>query len=110
MRLWAVGTATNVSKPVMGRLTTEPVVIGSRSDAIPYVTPETRTRFANDWRDYPAVLSQCNADEPLPVPTIVQPSHLDYLGSGDVVHLYPDGTVQVLYRRSFDHNTTPTTE
>lgn len=110
MRLWSVGKPSGLGAPILGRLTDEPLPRGARADSIAYLTADSQSRFGSDWRGYAGVLSQGEMPPVPEVPTIIAPPHLDYLGRGDVVQLYPDGTVQVLYRRSSEHNSILTTE
>jgi His-Xaa-Ser system radical SAM maturase HxsC len=93
----------------MGRLTTEPHP-ESRGELIPYVTAASAPLFKDDWQGYAAVLTDGTREPPDGIPSISAPPSLEYLDSGDVVHLYPDGTVQVLFRRRSEHNSILTTE
>jgi His-Xaa-Ser system radical SAM maturase HxsC len=64
--------------------------------------------FNGDWSGYEAILSHEELDCPLP--GIAAAPNMEFLGDEDVVHLHSDGTVQVLYRRSSEHNTILATE
>src|SRR4051812_5340811 len=110
MRLWAVGQVERVEASVMGRLTTVPVSRDLRSDAIAYVTNPSLSDFGDDWSGYAGILSRQPVEIGLPLPGIAAAPNLEYLGDGDVVQLHSDGTVQVLYRRSSEHNTILATE
>jgi His-Xaa-Ser system radical SAM maturase HxsC len=110
MRLWSTGTATRIEEPILGRLVTKPLPLMERAGNVPYVSRDSLLDFGDDFVGYEALLSREDLERDLPLPTVCAPPHLDYLGAGDVVHLYPDGTVQVLYRRSSEHNSILTTE
>ena len=113
MRLWSVGKARHVTTSVMGRLTQSPVPVGpERADWIIYGTTDALAAFGDDWAGYAGVLSPDpeNPANPIPIPVVYAPPHLEYLLPGDVVQLLPSGTVQVLYRRASQHNTILATE
>jgi His-Xaa-Ser system radical SAM maturase HxsC len=110
VRLWAVGDAQRVERSIMGRLTSVPLPNAARSDAIAYVASPAESDFGNDWAGYAGILSRESVQVDLPLPGIAGPPNLEYLGDEDVVHLHSDGTVQVLYRRSSEHNTILATE
>jgi His-Xaa-Ser system radical SAM maturase HxsC len=109
MRLWSVGRPNGIDAPIMGRVTSSPRT-ENRQSYIPYVSIESAPRFASDFEGYGAALYSYHPETPPPIPVIAAPPHLEYLGDDDVVHLHPDGTVQVLYRRSSEHNTILATE
>jgi His-Xaa-Ser system radical SAM maturase HxsC len=110
MRLWSSGTATAVDSPVMGRLTCHPRPLDARRGMIAFVQRDNASTFSGDWAGYNAVLASGNIAPPDSVPSIVGVPNLDYLADDDVVHLYSDGTVQVLYRRRSEHNSILLTE
>jgi His-Xaa-Ser system radical SAM maturase HxsC len=110
MRLWSAGTAHQIVEPKMGRLTSVPIPAGERSGYIAYLTPESLDRFGSDVEGYEAALFSYAPAEAPSGPAILAPPHLEYLGDDDVVHMYPNGTVQVLYRRSSDFNVILATE
>jgi His-Xaa-Ser system radical SAM maturase HxsC len=110
MRLWAEGTPVGITEPIMGKLRTSPLPLSDRGDAIAYVTPESMVRFGEDFVGYAGVLHSHAPNVGMPFRAVVAPPHLEYLGDDDVVHMYPNGTVQVLYRRSSEHNTILATE
>ena len=110
MRLWSVGQPVNLRAPLIGRLTTAPVDHGARGDSIAYATRESIHSFASDWSGYVGVLAEDDFGLSTSTPSIVAPANLGYLGEGDVVQLFPDGTVQVLFRKSSRHNSILTTE
>src|SRR5262245_1385665 len=109
MRLWSVGRPVGMSAPAMGRLTTTPGA-SERNEFIAYVTPGSSPAFNFDFRGYVAALYSTDPPREPTVPAIISPPNLDYLRDGDVVQLFPNGTVQVLYRRSSNHNTILATE
>jgi His-Xaa-Ser system radical SAM maturase HxsC len=110
MRLWSAGHADGIVVPIMGRLTTIPLPPGRRGGWIAYVDRAASSAFDGDWFGYEGVLAREASAERLPLAGIAGPPNLEYLGNEDVVHLFPDGTVQVLYRRSSEHNTILATE
>src|SRR4051794_35875135 len=99
MRLWSTGEAYLLERPVMGRLTTTPRARELRAGYIPYIDSESATAFSQDWDGYEAILSRATDRAALPIRGISGPRNLEYLADEDVVHLHPDGTVQVLYRQ-----------
>jgi len=111
MRLHSRGIACGVSKPALGRLTTVPIADrGTRQSYIIYGEPDALTKF-EDYEGYAAAL--CKGDfggSPIPLPVVESVRDLDWLGDGDVVHLRPDGSLNVLFRRSSRHNTILATE
>jgi His-Xaa-Ser system radical SAM maturase HxsC len=110
MRLWSVGTASGITTPLIGRLATAPMPPDSRSGSVAYVTRESLASFGSDWSGYEAILTRDPLTISSTVPTVCAPPNLEYLGDGDVVQLFSNGTVQTLYRRSSEHNSILTTE
>jgi His-Xaa-Ser system radical SAM maturase HxsC len=110
MRLWSVGSPHGLHSPILGKLTTVPLPADFRANAVAYVADSGPTGFDEDWDGYAAALSRVPIPDSVSLPSISAPPNLEYLGDGDVVHLFPDGTVQVMYRRSSEHNSILLTE
>jgi len=111
MRLHSRGVPFNVSQPVLGRLTR--VAVGD---------PEARPRHIlfgdataleafRDCVGYGAALCPGTIDGTvLTLPAVGSVPELDYLDEGDVVYLRPDGSVNVLFRKSSASNSILVTE
>lgn len=111
MRLHSRGIPFNMRQPVLGRLTTV---------AVP--DPEVRPRhilFGNaatlagfhEYEGYAAALCPATIDGGvLPLPVVGSVPELGYLEDGDVVYLRPDGSVNVLFRKSSPNNSILVTE
>lgn len=113
MKLSASGIAQRITEPVIGKLTTAPCPEAARrKDLIPYGSAEALRAFGNDWNGYAGLLCSDGPCELVQasLPAIFAPPDLEYLGDKDVVLLTPSGRVNVLYRRSSEHNTILMTE
>ncbi len=110
MRLWSAGQAHGITRPVLGRVTTQPVPEGERHDFIAYGSETELARFGPELARYPGVLCRGSLGAIPKTAVIHSAPHLEYLSDGDVVRLSPDGTINVLYRRSSHYNTILTTE
>ena len=101
MRLWGLGRGEGIQEPAIGRLTEFPIEeLGQRRDYIAFGGIEQLCGFGQDWRGYAGILCTGGDSQPdLPGPVVYDPPGLDYLSSGDVVALEPNGGVSVLYRR-----------
>jgi His-Xaa-Ser system radical SAM maturase HxsC len=111
MYLHALGRTANVSAPTLGRITRVPVEPERRGDHIAFGDAAGLMQFHADLTGYAGVVSPDPATGSLPgAPAVFGVTNLAYLADGDVVALYPSGSVRVLHRRSSPHNTIVTTE
>lgn len=104
MKLSTRGKASaNLQDPVIGRITSTPIPVSSRSDYI--LMTET---VSSDISGYAAVLTTEEIDSKLlgnTSPPIVHSAHyLDHLTDGDVVMMNDVGYVSTLYRVNSKHN------
>jgi His-Xaa-Ser system radical SAM maturase HxsC len=109
--LHSQGTATNIERPLIGKVTAVPIVDRiARRDYIIDGRTAGWDEFCADPEGYLGVLMPGEFRSRSPWPTIDRVSNLEYVSDGDVVALQPSGRVNVLYRRQSRHNTILMTE
>jgi His-Xaa-Ser system radical SAM maturase HxsC len=110
MRLHTAGTAQGFQKPIVARVTTEPLLAGTRKDAALILSSlEVRP---NSLRGYAAVIVQQKLDgNPISRPLVHSVREIDHLRSGHIVAIEPrNGFIRTLYRPESPHNTLFATE
>lgn len=107
MRLHARGNARGVTRSLVGRITKAELPRLARSE---HVLLDHWTARSFDIEGYAAILSTAADDPGFKGPAVWGVPTLDYLDSGDVVALHPSGVVEVLFRRTSQHNTLLVTE
>ena len=98
------GTSRNINKPLLGRISFLPVEDNNKSTAI-IINPALTK---NGLEGYVAsIFSHANTDHDLMVyeiPTVYNVSNIDFLSEGDVVEIFPNGAINVLYQINSKHN------
>jgi His-Xaa-Ser system radical SAM maturase HxsC len=110
MRLHTAGTAQGFRKPIIARVTTEPLPVGMRKDVA--LVLASLEGDPSSFRGYAAVIVKQKLDcNPISGPLIHTVREIDHLGSGHVVALEPlNGFIRTLYRPESPHNTLFATE
>jgi His-Xaa-Ser system radical SAM maturase HxsC len=110
MRLHTGGVAQGFRKPLIVRVTTEPLTASERKD-VALVLPSLDT-IKHDCRGYAAIIVQQKLDgQSFSIPLVHSVRDIDHLRSGHVVVLEPlNGFVRTLYRPESRHNTLFVTE
>lgn len=102
MKLYGIGRAIGLQKPIIGRVITEEAAADRRQDA---VLVWKQPHPPSDTSGYLAVLSS-NTDPrwSSASPLVHSAKSLDYLSDGDVVSINPNGFVRTLYRKNSTSN------
>lgn len=103
MLLHGYGKAHAITAPIIGKLTSTPVLrLEERTDYIVYARDYNASSFAEDYAGYAgAFMPDGVVDQGiLRLPCIYGAKKLEYLADGDVLLLHPSGTASVLYRKS----------
>lgn len=111
MRLHSRGIPFNLKQPVLGRLTT--VAIADREARPRHILYGEAAALAgfHECEGYAAALCPATIDgRALGLPVVGSVPELGYLKDGDVVYLRPDGSVNVLFRKSSTSNAILVTE
>jgi His-Xaa-Ser system radical SAM maturase HxsC len=113
MYLHSVGKARNAEQSFVGRLTASP--IDQRFRRRDYIVDARSLEADAFWVDsegYAGVVSPTVTarEGQWSLPELYGFKNLEYLGEGDVVACYPDGSISVLFRKSSPHNTLLATE
>ncbi len=110
MRLHTAGTARGFGKPIVARITLEPLPAGERKDAA-LVLPSLDQR-PNDFHGYAAVIVKQEINgRRFSAPLVHSVRDIDHLSSGHVVVLESaNGFIRTLYRPESRHNTLFATE
>lgn len=110
MRLHTAGIAQGFRKPLVARVTTEPLPDTERKD-VALVLPSLDA-VPNDFRGYVALVVRSQVDgQSISTPLVHSVRDIDHLISGHVVVLEPlNGFVRTLYRPESPHNTLLVTE
>src|SRR5689334_7797369 len=105
MRLHTAGMAQNFRKPIVARLTTEPLPVSMRKDVA--LVLASLDGDPNCLRGYAAVIVQKQANgNSTSGPLVHSVREIDHLRSGHVVALEPqNGFIRTLYRPESPHNT-----
>jgi His-Xaa-Ser system radical SAM maturase HxsC len=110
MRLATAGIPSGFRKPVVGKVSREPLRKGDRTDRI-LVTGETLSN-ARDLAGYSGFLTTERLEQHMgSVPTISSVREIDHLRTNDIVAMEPgNGFVRTIYRPDSHHNTIFATE
>ena len=110
MRLHTAGSARGFRRPIVARITTEPIPVGDRTDAA--LVLSSINQRAEDVRGYAAVIvKQEVSGRSFPAPLVHSVRDIDHLASGHVVVLEAaNGFIRTLYRPESRHNTLFATE
>jgi His-Xaa-Ser system radical SAM maturase HxsC len=104
MRLATAGTPSTFRKPVVGRVSIEPLLIKDRADKI-FVT-EGIPRDAAELVGYSGFVTTAKMERHIgSVPTISSVREIDHLRTNDIVAMEPkNGFIRTLYRPDSHHN------
>lgn len=98
------GISKNIYKPLLGRISFSPVEDNNKSTTI-IINPALSR---NQLTGYVAsIFSYINTDnEPLilEIPSVYNVNNIDSLSEGDVVEIFPDGVINLLYQVNSRHN------
>jgi His-Xaa-Ser system radical SAM maturase HxsC len=110
MRLHTAGTARGFRKPIVARVTTEPIPASERKDAV-LVLPSLDSD-AGDFRGYAAIIVKQEINGQIrSTPVVHSVRDIDHFSSGHVVVLEAaNGFIRTLYRPESRHNTLFVTE
>jgi len=110
MRLHTAGRAQGFRKPIVARVSTEPLPVGKRKDIV--LVLDSLEGDPNTFRGYAAVIVRQTIDgHPISAPLVHTVREIDHLSSGHVVALEPaNGFIRTLYRPESPHNTLFATE
>jgi His-Xaa-Ser system radical SAM maturase HxsC len=110
MRLHTAGTVQGFQKPIVARVTTEPLPAGTRKDTALILA--SLEAGPNSFRGYAAVILQQRLDgNPISRPLVHSVRDIDHLRSGHIVAIEPrNGFIRTLYRPESPHNTLFATE
>jgi His-Xaa-Ser system radical SAM maturase HxsC len=110
MRLHTAGIARGFRKPIVARVSTEPIPVGVRKDIA--LVLASLEGDPNTFRGYAAVIvRQTLEGNPISAPLVHSVREIDHLCSGHVVALEPmNGFIRTLYRPESPHNTLFATE
>ena len=109
MRLHTAGSALGFRKPIVARVTTEPILASDRKDVVLVLSS---LEGADDFRGYAAVIVQQEfVGERVSAPLVHSVRDIDHLQSGHIVAVEPaNGFIRTLYRPESRHNTLFATE
>jgi His-Xaa-Ser system radical SAM maturase HxsC len=103
MKLHSLGRATEISRPIIAKVTTIGLPRGDVRKESALLWKEDGPPA--DYSGYLAVLTpQRNPQWDINVPLVHSLTGLDYLASGDVVHINQDGFVRTVFRKDSPHN------
>jgi His-Xaa-Ser system radical SAM maturase HxsC len=110
MRLHTAGVASGFRKPLVVRVTTQPLSVERRKDAA--LVAVSRDGLSSNVSGYAALIFQEKVDAlGIPVPVVHSVRDIDHFRSGHIVALDPfNGFIRTLYRPESQHNTLFTTE
>lgn len=97
------GTSINIDKPLLGRISSRPVEIDNSTSIIinPRLSKSELTGYVA------SIFSHINTDNELltcEIPAVYNVSNIDSLSEGDVVEIFPNGVIDVLYQINSRHN------